>query len=230
MVCMDAGRAADAMKARAEKTDEVDVQALAEMLACGWHSEVHVKSPASHQLKALLTARGQLVSVRTEPYGQIRGLLRPFRVKNSSRSGSKGFAEAVRTACQREDVLYAAVSALLADLEAIAVQIAALGRTVGGNRAGLSGLPPYHLGAQRRRGDGAGLHCDGVGSASLRAEARAGGVCRADAAALELRGAGRYQLDLTPVRRAVAALSLRGGELSVDDGATAIGVTQLGGY
>lgn len=130
MVCMDARRAADAMKARPEKTDKADAQALAEMLACGWYSDVHVKSPASHRLKALLTARGQLVSVKTQLYGQIRGLLRPFGVKISSRSGSKGFAEAVRTACQREDVLYAAVSALLTALEAVSTQIAALDRRV----------------------------------------------------------------------------------------------------
>ncbi|WP_333825141.1 IS110 family transposase [Pinisolibacter sp.] len=130
MVCMDARRAADAMRARPEKTDKADAQALAEMLACSWYSEVHVKSPASHRLKALLTARGQLVSVRTQLYGQIRGLLRPFGVKISSRSGSKGFVEAVGTACQREDVLHAAVSVLLTAPEAITEQIVALDRRV----------------------------------------------------------------------------------------------------
>ncbi len=35
VVCMDARRAADALKARPEKTDKADAQALAEMLASG---------------------------------------------------------------------------------------------------------------------------------------------------------------------------------------------------
>ncbi len=63
MVCMDARRASDALKARAEKTDKADARALAEMLASGWYSAVHVKSLESHQLKALLGARDQLVRV-----------------------------------------------------------------------------------------------------------------------------------------------------------------------
>ena len=54
MVCMDAHRASDALKAPAEKTDNADARALAEMLASGWYSAVHVKSLESHQLKALL--------------------------------------------------------------------------------------------------------------------------------------------------------------------------------
>ncbi|WJI74837.1 MULTISPECIES: hypothetical protein [unclassified Mesorhizobium] len=40
----DARRAADALKARPEKTDKADAQALAEMLASGWYSAVHVKT------------------------------------------------------------------------------------------------------------------------------------------------------------------------------------------
>src|SRR5277367_5690699 len=63
MVCLDARRASDALKARAEKTDKADARALAAMLASGWYSAVHVKSLESHQLKALLGARDQLVRV-----------------------------------------------------------------------------------------------------------------------------------------------------------------------
>ena len=49
MVCMDARRASDALKARAEKTDKADARALAEMLASGWYSAVHVKSLESQR-------------------------------------------------------------------------------------------------------------------------------------------------------------------------------------
>ncbi len=126
MVCMDARRASDALKARAEKTDKADARALAEMLASGWYSAVHVKSLESHQLKALLGARDQLVRVKRQLYGQVRGLLRPFGIKISQRVGAKSFDEAVRMACNKEDVLYIAVGALLDTLANVASQIAVL--------------------------------------------------------------------------------------------------------
>ena len=58
VVCMDARRAADAIKSRRVKSDKADAYALAEMLRTGWYSAVHVKSEASHRLKALLGSRG----------------------------------------------------------------------------------------------------------------------------------------------------------------------------
>ncbi|MFC3321016.1 transposase [Mesorhizobium newzealandense] len=76
VICMDARRAADALKARPEKTDKADAQALAEILASGLYSAVHVKTMESHRLKALLGAREQLVNVKRQLYGQVRGLLR----------------------------------------------------------------------------------------------------------------------------------------------------------
>jgi transposase len=54
VVCMDARRAADAVKSRRVKSDKADAFALAEMLRTGWYSAVHVKSEDSHRLKALL--------------------------------------------------------------------------------------------------------------------------------------------------------------------------------
>jgi transposase len=127
---MDARRASDALKARAEKTDKADARALAEMLASGWYSAVHVKSLESHQLKALLGARDQLVRVKRQLYGQVRGLLRPFGIKISQRVGAKSFDEAVRMACNKEDVLYIAVGALLDTLANVASQIAVLDKQV----------------------------------------------------------------------------------------------------
>jgi transposase len=130
MVCMDARRASDAMKARAEKTDKADARALAEMLASGWYSSVHVKSLESHRLKALLGARDQLVRVKRQLYGQLRGLLRPFGIKIARRAGAKRFDADVRAACNREDVLYIAVSALLDTLASVEGQIAGLDKQV----------------------------------------------------------------------------------------------------
>ena len=142
MVCMDARRASDALKARAEKTDKTDARALVDMLASGWYSAVHVKSPESHQLKALLGARDRLVRLKRQLYGQVRGLLRSFGIKISQRVGAKSFDEAVRMACNKEDVLYIAVGALLDTLASVTSQIVVLDKQVRtlaqrGRRAGI---------------------------------------------------------------------------------------------
>ena len=130
VVCMDARRAADAVKARPEKTDKADARALAEMLSSGWYTRVHVKSAASHRRKALLGARDRLVRVKRQLYGQIRGLLKPFGIRISARAGTKRFDEAVRTSCNSDDVLYAGIAALLDALAAVELQITALDKMV----------------------------------------------------------------------------------------------------
>lgn len=130
VVVMDARRAADALKARVMKTDVADARALAEMLRTGWYTEVFVKSEDSHRIKALLSARDQLVRNKRTFFGQIRGLLRPFGIRLASRQGTKRFDEAARSAVCQDDLLYACVNALLEALAAIEMQIAALDRQV----------------------------------------------------------------------------------------------------
>ena len=130
VVCMDARRAADAVKARSVKTDKADARALAEMLQTGWYGQVHVKSEDSHRHRALLGARDQLVTNKRMLCGQIRGLLRPFGITVKARMGAKRFDEAARACCAHDDLLYACVSALLEALGAIEGQIAALDRKV----------------------------------------------------------------------------------------------------
>jgi transposase len=126
VVCMDARRAADAVKARSVKTDKADARALAEMLQTGWYGEVHVKSEDSHRHRALLGARDQLVTNKRMLCGQIRGLLRPFGITVKARMGSKRFDETARACCAHDDLLYACVSALLEALGAVESQVAAL--------------------------------------------------------------------------------------------------------
>ena len=74
MVCMDARRAADAIRSRRIKSDKADAFALAEMLRTGWFTAVHVKSAESHKIKTLLGARDQLVRVKRSLGNQVRGL------------------------------------------------------------------------------------------------------------------------------------------------------------
>lgn len=130
VVCMDARRAADAVKARSVKTDKADARALAEMLQTGWYGEVHVKSEDSHRHRALLGARDQLVTNKRMLCGQIRGLLRPFGITVKARMGSKRFDETARACCAHDDLLYACISALLEALGAIESQVAALDKKV----------------------------------------------------------------------------------------------------
>ena len=126
VVCMDARRAADAVKSRRVKTDRADAHALAEMLRTGWYTSVHVKSEEAHRLKALLGARDQLVRIKRSLGNQIRGLLRPFGIRLPARQGTKRFAEAVHEAVSGDDLLYASVSALLEALAGVESQLARL--------------------------------------------------------------------------------------------------------
>lgn len=126
MVCMDARRAADAIKSRRIKSDKADAWALAEMLRTGWFTAVHVKSAESHKIKTLLGARDQLVRVKRSLGNQVRGLFRPFGVRLPSRAGMKKFADAAYQAAQNDRLMQAAMAALLEALASIDSQIAKL--------------------------------------------------------------------------------------------------------
>lgn len=126
VVCMDARRAADAMKARPVKTDKTDAQALAEMLCAGWYKSVHVKSEESHRHRALLGARDQLVKNKRMLLGQVRGMLKPFGITFGCRQGTKQFGARARAATAHDDILSKCVNALFATLAALDAQIAVL--------------------------------------------------------------------------------------------------------
>jgi len=126
MICMDARRAADAIKSRRIKSDKGDAWALAEMLRTGWFSSVYVKSVDTHRLKALLGARDQLVKLKRSLGNQVRGLLRPFGIKLPSRAGGRKFDEAAYLATRNDPILHAAIRALLESLASIEGQQARL--------------------------------------------------------------------------------------------------------
>jgi transposase len=122
MVCMDARRAAGAIKSRRLKSDKAAAFALAEMLRRGWFSPVHLKSIDSHKIKTLLGARDQLVKAKRAFGNQGRGLLRPFGVRLPSGVGAKKFAEAAYAAyeaTQADPLMHAGIAALLEALASI---------------------------------------------------------------------------------------------------------------
>lgn len=126
MICMDARRAADAIKSRRIKSDKGDAWALAEMLRTGWFTSVHVKSADTHRLKALLGARDQLVKVKRSLGNQVRGLLRPFGIRLPSRAGMKKFMAAAYQSTRDDPVMGASIEALLEALASIEAQLAKL--------------------------------------------------------------------------------------------------------
>ena len=126
MVCMDARRAADAIKSRRVKSDKADAWALAEMLRTGWFTPVHVKTIDSHRIKTLLGARDQLVKIKRSLGNQVRGLLRPFGIRLPSRVGTKLFAEAAHQATQNDPIMHASIKALLEALVSIDAQVGKL--------------------------------------------------------------------------------------------------------
>ena len=91
IICMDARHANAALKMMPAKTDRNDAVGLAQIVRTGWCKSVHVKSTPSHEARALLAARSQLVQIRCDLENEIRGVLRTFGILFGKRVG--GFAK-----------------------------------------------------------------------------------------------------------------------------------------
>ena len=76
VVCLDARHVRAALSSRPNKSDDADAEGIAQILRSGWYREVHVRSLATHHLRALLAARRLMVNQRTMLNNQMRGLLR----------------------------------------------------------------------------------------------------------------------------------------------------------
>lgn len=87
VVCMDARHANAALSIMPNKTDRTDALGLAQIVRTGWFKQVHIKSKESHQLRALLAARRQLVESRCRLENKTRGILRTFGVRFGKKVG-----------------------------------------------------------------------------------------------------------------------------------------------
>ena len=70
-----------ALSAMTAKTDRKDARGIAQLLRMGWFRPVHCKSLGSQEVRALLTARQQLLSKLADVELSIRGILRGFGLK-----------------------------------------------------------------------------------------------------------------------------------------------------
>src|SRR3546814_3065196 len=74
------------------KTDPHDAAGLAQLARTGFYKEVHVKSPAAHGVRSVITARSHLVEARVRLDNTIRGLCATFGYRPGAGQG-KAFLE-----------------------------------------------------------------------------------------------------------------------------------------
>lgn len=93
IVCIDARQAHQSLKAmKANKTDPHDAAGLAQLARTGFYKEVHVKSPAAHGVRSVITARGHLVEARVRLDNTIRGLCATFGIRLGIGQGERFLA------------------------------------------------------------------------------------------------------------------------------------------
>ena len=129
VICLDARHLRAALSSRPNKSDDADAAGIAQILRSGWYREVHVKSLATHHLRALLAARRLLVNQRTMLNNQRRGLLKVFGVKlGSGVAGS--FARRVMEVADADEHLARIIHPLLTAWRTLSEQIAVLDQTL----------------------------------------------------------------------------------------------------
>jgi len=90
IVCVDARQAHQSLKAmKANKTDPHDAAGLVQLARTGFYKEVHVKSPTSHGVRSVITARAHLVEARVRLDNAIRGLCATFGIRPGAGQGAR---------------------------------------------------------------------------------------------------------------------------------------------
>ncbi|PZQ94168.1 MAG: IS110 family transposase [Cereibacter sphaeroides] len=127
VVCIDARQAHQSLKAmKANKTDPHDAAGLAQLARTGFYKEVHVKSPAAHGVRSVITARGHLVEARVRLDNMIRGLCATFGYRPGAGQG-KAFLQRIMQAAHIPG-LGDAIASLLSVRAELVEQIKAMDR------------------------------------------------------------------------------------------------------
>lgn len=95
------------------KTDRKDAEAIAQAMRVGLFREVHIKSRASLEARAVLTNRSLALRQRLQLQNTLRGTLKGFGLKLGQVSAG-GFVARVREAIADQPMLQAAIEPLLA--------------------------------------------------------------------------------------------------------------------
>ena len=111
--CMEARQVKAALSAMRNKTDKHDARGIAQLLRSGWYSQVHVKSMASHRIRALLASRKAVLNKCIDLENEIRGLFKVFGIKLPPKLGHGAFDAAVRDIIETDATLSHALLPLL---------------------------------------------------------------------------------------------------------------------
>ena len=103
--CMESRQVKAALSAMRNKTDKHDARGIAQLLRSGWYSRVHIKSVASHHVRALLSCRKAVLGKCIDLEQEIRGLFKVFGVKLPSKLGHGAFDTHVRPLIEADEVL-----------------------------------------------------------------------------------------------------------------------------
>lgn len=112
-VCMETRKVAAALSAMRNKTDKTDARGIAHILRSGWYNPVHMKSRASHDVKALLAARKAILNKRLDLENEVRGLLKAFGIRLPAHIARRRFDEIVRPIIEADEGLSFALLPML---------------------------------------------------------------------------------------------------------------------
>lgn len=125
VVIVDARQAKAVLSCRLNKTDINDAEGLAQLARTGWYRKVLAKRPATRRVRAVLSARAQLVRQRRDLTNQMRAILRGFGLA-LGRATHRMLASRVHALCEREPGLAPALAGLLKVHGVLCAEIAAL--------------------------------------------------------------------------------------------------------
>jgi len=129
VACLETRQLKAVLKIQRVKSDRNDARGIAQAVRTGWYQPVHVKSLASQERLALLTARKLASNKLKDVENGVRGLVRNFGIKLGKLSRAKWEAS-VRVQLERHPRLLAIVEPLLTVRAVLRDQFGELDRRV----------------------------------------------------------------------------------------------------
>lgn len=132
-VCIDARKAHKSLSARPNKSDAADAEGLAQLARTGWFTAVHVRSEGSDRLRSLISARTQLINLRKDLEGHVRGILKTFGIRLTAigKGGQRqAFRDQLAAAGEQDPVLRTIADGFIATHATLCQAAAELDRAV----------------------------------------------------------------------------------------------------